>query len=216
VSAEFVAAMEDVLDVYEEPYDPRYPPVCCDETSKQRVAERRMPLPMKPSHPARYDYEYRRNGVCNRFLFGEPWQGWRHVVVTAPRTSQDFAHQMQWLGDEEYPDAKVIRMVMDNLNTHRPAALYETFPAAEARRIVKRLEFHYTPKHGSWLTMAETELSVFSRQYLDQRLPDVDTLKQLSNAIEEERNAVRAKIEWRFTSQDARVKLHHLYPSKLN
>jgi hypothetical protein len=208
--------MEDVLDLYEEPYDPHRPLVCFDETSKQLVAEKRLPLPAKPGYPRRYDYEYRRNGVRNLFLFCEPLPGWRHVVVTAQRTMQDFAHQMKWLVDERYPQAEVIRLVMDNLNTHRPAALYETFKPPEARRILKRLNFHYTPRHGSWLNMAETELSVFSRQCLDQRIPNEKTLKQLVQALEDERNAVQATIDWRFTSQDARIKLHRLYPSNLN
>ena len=151
VSAEFVANMEDLLDLYAEPYDPRRPVVCFDETSTQLLADTRTSLPSRPGIPLRQDYEYRREGVCNLFLTCEPLAGWRHVAVTRRRTMEDFAHQMRWLVDEAYPDTPVVRVVMDNLNTHRPASLYETFPAPEARRIAKRLEFHYTPKHGSWL-----------------------------------------------------------------
>ena len=154
MSADFVAHMEDVLDLYAEPYDPQRPVVCFDETSTQLLADISEPLPAKPGRPKREDYEYRREGTRNLFLACEPLAGWRHVAVTQRRTTEDFAHQMRWLVDEAYPDVPVIRMVLDNLNTHRKASLYQTFPAAEARRIAKRLEFHYTPKHGSWLNIA--------------------------------------------------------------
>ena len=154
VSAAFVAAMEEVLDLYEEPYDPQRPKVNFDETSKQLIAQTRLPLPAEAGQVVRYDYEYQRNGTRNLFMFVEPQAGWRHVAVTAQRTKIDFAHQMKWLVDERYPDAEVVRLVLDNLNTHRPASLYEAFEPAEARRLLKRLEFHYTPKHGSWLNMA--------------------------------------------------------------
>jgi hypothetical protein len=208
--------MEDVLDLYEEPYDPQRPVVCFDETSKQLVAEKRSPIPAKPGRLERFDYEYQRNGTRNLFLFLEPQRGWRHVAVTERRTMKDFAHQMQWLVDEAYPEAEVVRLVLDNLNTHRPASLYETFEPAEARRILKQLEFHYTPKHGSWLNMAEMELSVFSRECLDRRIPDEATLKGETQALETERNSTHARVNWRFTTQDARSKLSHLYPSDSN
>jgi DDE superfamily endonuclease len=208
--------MEDVLDLYEEPYDPQRPKVCFDETNKQLVAETRVGVPARPGQVARYDYEYQRNGTRNLFLFLEPQGGWRHVAVTERRTMQDFAHQMRWLVDEAYPEAEVVRLVLDNLNTHRPASLYEAFPPAEARRILKRLEFHYTPKHGSWLNMAEMELRVFSRECLDRRIPDEATLKREIQALEAERNSTRARVNWRFTAQDARSKLSHLYPSVSN
>ena len=212
VSAEFVANMEDLLDLYAEPYDPRRPVVCFDETSTQLLAETRPSLPPRPGIPLRQDYEYRREGVRNLFLACEPLAGWRHVAVTQRRTMEDFAHQMRWLVDEAYPETPVVRVVMDNLNTHRPASLYESFPAAEARRIAKRLEFHYTPKHGSWLNMAEIEFSVLSRSCLKQRLPDEETLHREVQALVKERNAAQATIHWRFNTQDARTKLHRLYP----
>lgn len=204
--------MEDVLDLYAEPYDPKRPKVCFDETPKQLIAETRVPLPARPGQVERYDYEYRRNGTCNRFMFFEPEQAWRHIAVTAQRTRVDFAHPMKWLADERYPEAEVIRVILDNLNTHRPAAWYEAFEPAEARRILKRLEFHYTPKHGSWLNMAEREISVLDRACWNRRLGDQDTLKRETQALEVERNAARATVNWRFTSQDARIRLHRLYP----
>ncbi len=205
--------MEDVLDLYAEPYNEKRPTVGFDETSKQLIKETRQPLPATAGQPERYDYEYARNGVCNLFLFCEPKRGYRHIEVTEQRTMVDFAHQMKWLVDEGYPEAEVIRVVLDNLNTHKPASLYETFAPAEARRILKKLEFHYTPKHGSWLNIAEIELSVVSRQCLDRRIGDEETLKREIKKLEDERNAASAKIEWRFTTEDARQKLHRLYPS---
>jgi hypothetical protein len=213
VSAEFVAAMEDVLDLYDEPYDPRRPKVNFDETSKQLIRETREPLPVEPGQAARYDYEYERNGTRNLFMFMEPQAGWRHIAVTERRTRQDFAHQMQWLVDARYPEAEMIRVVMDNLNTHKPASLYEAFAPAEARRLLKKLEFHYTPKHGSWLNMAEIELSILSRQCLDRRIPDEAMLRREITAYEDTRNAATATIAWRFTTTEAREKLHRLYPS---
>ena len=213
MSAEFVAHMEDVLDLYAEPYNPKRPVVCFDETSTQLLADTRPPLPAQPGRPTRQDYEYRREGVRNLFLACEPLAGWRHVAVTQRRTMQDFAQQMRWLVDEAYPEVAVVRrMVLDNLNTHRMASLYETFPAAEARRIAQRLEFHYTPKHGSWLNMAEIEFSVLSRCCLKQRVPDEPALRREVQALVMERNAARATINWRFNTQDARFKLHRLYP----
>ncbi len=205
--------MEDVLDVDAEPYDPKRPKVCFDETPKQLIAETRVPLPVQPGQVERYDYGYRRNGTCNLFMFFEPDRGWRHIAVTDRRTLVDFAQQMKWLVDEAYPEADVVRVILDNLNTHRAAALYEAFPPAEARRILKRLEFHYTPKHGSWLNMAELELGVFSRECWDRRMGDPDTLARETRALEEERNAAHATVHWRFTTPDARTKLHRLYPS---
>ena len=212
MSADFVAHMEDVLDLYAEPYDPHRPVVCFDETSTQLLADARPPLLVQPGRPARQDYEYRREGTRNLFLACEPLAGWRHVVVTEWRTMQDFAQQMRWLVDETYPEAQVVRVVLDNLNTHRTASLYETFSAAEARRIARRLEFHYTPKHGSWLNMAEIEFSILSRSCLGQRLPDQETLCRAVYALERERNEARAVINWRFAIREARTKLHRLYP----
>ena len=205
--------MEDVLDLYAEPYDEARPTVGFDETSKQLIGERRAPLPAESGQPERYDYEYSREGVRNLFLFCEPQRGYRHVAVTEQRTMQDFAHQMKWLVDVGYPRAERIRVVLDNLNTHKAAALYETFAPEEARRVLRKLEFHYTPKHGSWLNIAEIELSVFSRQCLDRRIGDEETLRREVKKLEDERNAACAKIEWRFTTEDARRKLHRLYPS---
>ena len=205
--------MEDVLDLYEEPYDPNRPVVSFDETSKQLIANTRPSLPTEPGYPERYDYEYKRNGTRNLFMFFEPLRGWRHVEVTERRTMVDFAHQMKWLVDEAYPEAGVICVVLDNLNTHKIASLYETFEAAEARRIARRLEFHYTPKHGSWLNMAEIEFSVLSRQCLGRRIPDEKTLKREIAALESERNTVHATVKWQFTSRDARIKLREIYPS---
>jgi DDE superfamily endonuclease len=213
VSGEFVAAMEDVLDLYAEPYDPTRPTVTFDETSKQVIGETRLPLPACPGHVARYDYEYKRNGTRNLFLVCEPQAGWRHVEVTAQRTMQDFAQQMKWLVDERYPEAEVIRVIVDNLNTHKLGALYETFAPAEAHRLCQKLEFHYTPKHGSWLNMAEIELSVLARQCLHRRIATEATLKRELAAVEATRNAAQAKIHWQFTTAEARQKLAHLYPS---
>ena len=205
--------MEDVLDLYAEPYDPAKPTVCFDETSKQLIGETRPAWPARPGQVARYDYEYERCGTRNLFMFFEPLAGWRHLQVTQHRTHQDFAHCMQWLVDEAYPDAEVIRVVLDNLNTHTVAALYATFEAAEANRLRHRLEFHYTPKHGSWLNMAEIEFSIFARQAWPGYVPDEQTLKHNVQALETERNATHATVNWLFTSQDARGKLHRLYPS---
>ncbi len=205
--------MEDVLSVYTEPYDPEYPVVCFDETSKQLVAHKQIPLPPEPGQAERYDYEYERNGVCNLFMFSEPLAGWRHVEVTLRRTKQDYAQQMKYLVDVRYPEAKRIKIIHDQLNTHVRSALYETFSPDQARRILEKLEIHYTPKHGSWLNMAEIELSVLSRQCLDRRIPNVETLKQEVAAWEQTRNSQRSSINWQFTTEDARIKLKKLYPS---
>jgi transposase len=205
--------MEDILDLYHEPYDARYPLVCFDESSKQLIQEKRLPLPAQPGQPKRYDYEYQRNGTRNLFMFSEPLTGWRHVKVTERRTKIDWAYCMRYLVDELFPEAERIRVVMDNLNTHTPAALYEAFEPAEARRILDKLEFHYTPKHGSWLNMAEIEFSVLTRQCLNRRIPDEETLCREIAAWESERNDHAEAIDWQFTTKDARVKLAQLYPS---
>jgi hypothetical protein len=211
-NADFVWHMEDVLDVYTRPYDPRRPQVCLDETSRQLLAETRPAQPTTPGHPAREDYEYVRAGVCNLFLVTEPLRGWRHVLVSDQRTRLDWAECVRQLVDVYYPDAEVIVLVQDNLNTHTPASLYEAFPPAEAKRLAARLEIHYTPKHGSWLNMAEIELSVLAEQCLDRRLADRATLEQEVAAWEQQRNAAQRGIHWRFTTADARIKLRHLYP----
>ena len=213
MNAEYVAAMEDVLDLYAEPADPKRPKVCFDELPQQLIAETRAPLPARPGQPECYDTEYRRNGTRNLFMFLNYEDGWRHVAITDHRTSLDFAQQMKWLVDECYPAADRIRVVLDNLNTHKLAALYEAFPPAEARRIACKLEFHYTPKHGSWLNMAELELSVFDRQCWDRRIGDADKLQHETQALELERNAAHATVHWRFDCQTARSKMHRLYPS---
>jgi len=205
--------MENVLDLYHEPYDPKRPQVCMDETSKQLVSEVNQPIPASPGQVERYDYEYERQGVSNLFMLFEPLAGWRHVKVTERRTKQDWAWLMKDLVDVHYPDAEIIRLVMDNLNTHVASSLYETFEPAEAKRILDKLEFHYTPKHGSWLNMAEIEFSVLSRQCLDRRIPDRNTLSKEVAAWEKNRNAKANKMDWRFTTTDARVKLKRLYPS---
>jgi len=205
--------MEDVLDLYAEPYDPARPVVGFDETTKQLVAETRVPLPIEPGKAERVDYEYERRGTANLFLACEPRRGWRHVDVTDRRTKHDFAHQMRELVDRHCPDATVVRVVLDNLNTHTPAALYEAFPPAEARRVLRRLEFHYTPVHGSWLNMAELEFSMLTRQCLGRRIGDRGTLAIEVAGWEAARNEQRATIRWQFTVDDARTKLHRLYPS---
>lgn len=212
-NAEFVAAMEDVLEVYQRPYDPERPVVCLDEQSKQLVKQVTPPLPMKPGQVAKEDYEYERNGTANLFMLFEPLRGWRHVKVTAQRTKIDFALVIRELLDEHFPDADQVVLVMDNLNTHKPASLYEAFEPAEARRLIERLEIHHTPKHGSWLDMAETELSILTKQCLDRRLPDLATLTREVAAWEKQRNESQCKIDWQFTTQDARIKLKKLYPS---
>jgi hypothetical protein len=205
--------MEDVLEVYTRPYDERFPQVCLDEKSKQLLAEVREPLAVSPGRPARQDYEYEREGRANLFIISEPLAGWRHISVTERRTKIDWAHCIKELVDLHYPQAEKIVLVLDNLNTHTPpAALYEAFAPSEARRLLERLEIHYTPKHGSWLNMAEIELSVLSGQCLDRRIPDQQTLAEEVGAWEEERNAYESSIDWRFTTQEARIKLKHLYP----
>jgi transposase len=204
--------MEDVLEVYTRPHDERFPQVCLDEKSKQLVGETREPLAASPGQPARHDHEYERKGTANLFIVCEPLAGWRHVSVTERRTKLDWARCIKELVDLHYPSAEKIVLVMDNLNTHTPAALYEAFDPSEARRLLKRLEIHYTPKHGSWLNMAEIEFSVLARQCLDRRIPDRESLGGEVGAWEEDRNAAESSIEWRFTTTEARIKLKHLYP----
>jgi hypothetical protein len=202
--------MEDLLDLYAQPYDQARPVVCFDEQPRQLIAETRTPIPVAPRRPARVDYEYRRAGTANLFLVFEPLAGWRHVELTAQRTNQDFAQQMKALVDIHFPNAEQIAVVLDNLSTHSPAALYQTFPPAEAFRLCKHLEFHYTPKHGSWLNMAEL---VLDRQCLDRRLPDLDSLRREIAAWEATRNTARIAAQWRFTVATARTKLRRLYPA---
>jgi DDE superfamily endonuclease len=205
--------MEDVLAVYTRPYDRARPQVCLDETSRQLLGEVNPPERVAPGRPARADYEYQRNGTCNLFLVSEPLAGWRHVRVSDRRTRIDWAHCIKELVDVHYPDAERIVLVQDNLNTHTPASLYEAFPAAEAKRLADRLELHATPKHGSWLNMAEIELSVLAEQCLDRRLADRATLQREVSAWERARNTAGCRVDWRFTTTDARIKLKHLYPA---
>jgi hypothetical protein len=205
--------MEDVLEVYQRPCDAECPLVCLDETSKQLIAETRVPIPAKPGHPARHDYEYERNGTANLFMMFAPLEGWRHVEVTDRHTSVDDAQILKDLSDKHCPKAKKIVLVQDNLNTHKPASLYEAFPAPEARRLVERFEWHYTPQHGSWLDMAEAELSVLSGQCLDRRISDKLNLVEEVAAWEDSRNNKYVKTDWHFTTADARVKLKRLYPA---
>ena len=209
----FVAAMEDVLEVYTRPRDRDYPVVCLDESSKQLIAETRLAIPMKPGRPARCDYEYERHGTANLFMMFAPLEGWRHVKVTDRHTAVDYAHVLKDLADRHFAKATTIVLVQDNLNIHSKASLYEAFPAAEARRLVERFEWHYTPKHGSWLDLAESELSVLSRQCLDRRIPNTQTLIDEIQAWENDRNANQAKANWHFTTPNARIKLKHLYPA---
>jgi len=206
--------MEDVLDLYEEEYDPQYPTVCLDEKPVVLHADVQPPVPVAPGRPERVDYEYERKGTRNLFVVVEPLAGWRHVEVTSQRTMQEYAKVVRWLVDEVYPHAEYVRLVQDNLNTHTAAALYETSPPAEARRILQRLEFHYTPKHGSWLNMAEIEIAILERVALSRRLADEAALRRQVLAVETDRNAQRRSIGWQFTSRDARHKLERLYPVK--
>jgi hypothetical protein len=204
--------MEDVLEVYHRPYDPRYPVICMDEASKQLVAEVRQPLPLEPGKPLRYDCEYERRGTCNIFMFCEPLRGWRHVRVTQRRTRVDWAFALQALLDAEYQEAERVVLVMDNLNTHSPASFYEAFAPQEARRLTERLDLHFTPKHGSWLNIAECELSVLGRQCLARRIDDGQQLAHEATAWENDRNENAKNVNWQFTTDDARIKLRRLYP----
>ena len=205
--------MEDVLDVYKRPYDPKLPMVCLDETSKQLIGETRIPGTASPGQLARYDYEYKRNGVANLFMIFEPLIGKRRVKVTERRTKIDWAYCVREMVDQIYPDAEQIVLVMDNLNTHNKSSLYEAFEPAEAKRIADKLEIHYTPKHGSWLDMAEIELGILSRQCLSRRIENMKQLEKEALAWEKNRNAKKEKVDWQFTTADARIKLKKLYPS---
>jgi hypothetical protein len=212
-NAEFVCAMEDTLEVYQRPYDAQRPQVCLDEASKQLIGDVQPPLPPQPGQPAREDYEYQRNGTASIFMVSEPLAGKRKTYVSERRTTLDFARVVRDVVDVQYPQARKIVLVMDNLNTHKPASLYEAFAPEEARRILDRLEIHHTPKHGSWLNMAEIELGVLNRQCLNRRISDRRTLEHEIAAWEKARDAETCKINWRFTTADARIKLKRLYPS---
>ncbi len=212
-NAEFVCAMEDILDVYHRPDTPENPLVCMDESSKQQVIETRQPIAAESGQVERYDYEYERNGVSNLFMLFAPFEGWRHVKVTDRRTKVDFAYCIKDLLTLYYPDAERVTIVMDNLNTHHPSSLYEAFEPAEARSLLERCDFHYTPKHGSWLNMAEIEFSALQRQCLDRRIADQETLRDEIAAWEECRNTQAVSVNWRFTTADARIRLKRLYPS---
>jgi hypothetical protein len=212
-NAGFVAAMEDVLETYQKPRDPDRPLVCLDETSKQLIVETRAPIPAKPGRPARHDYEYERNGVANLFMMFAPLEGWRCVEVSDRRAALDYAQVLKQLSDAHFPSAEKIILVQDNLSTHTAASLYAAFPAAQARRLAKRFEWHYTPKHGSWLNMAESELGVLSSQCLRRRIPDKQTLESEVAAWQRHRNNNHASADWQFTTDHARVKLKRLYPS---
>jgi len=205
--------MENVLDIYKKPYDPLHPVVCMDESPKQMIGETRKPIPMEKGHEIKHDYEYQRLGVCNIFLACEPLAGFRTVKITENKCKVDWAEFVKEIADTYYPDVPKITLVMDNLGTHTPGALYERFDPAEAKRIWDRFEFIYTPKHGSWLNMAEIELNVLNNQCLGRRIQDIGTVKEEVEAWENDRNSIDKKINWQFTSYDARVKLHRLYPS---
>lgn len=212
VDVPFIVRMEDVLDLYAEPHDPKRPVVCIDEGFKQLVGETRIPIPCKPGQPERYDYEYVRNGTANLYVMLDRHRGWRHVKVTRTKGNTDYAHLLRDLVDIHYPDAEVVRVVHDNLNTHCAEVLYKTFEPAEARRILRKLEFHHTPKHASWLNMVEIEIGVMTRQCLDRRIPDHETLETEIEAWQQERNAARATIDWMFDVDRARTKLRRAYP----
>ncbi len=207
--------MEDILELYHRPYDPNKPLICMDETSKQLVKETRLPIGATPGQPARYDYEYERNGVCNIFMFYEPFGGKRYVSITDRRTKRDWAIQIKKLLDVRFPTEEKILLVVDNLNTHKGSSLYATFSPEEARRLLNRLEIHYTPKHGSWLNIAEIELRVLSGQCLNRRIPDREALQNEVAAWQDQRNFKQAKVDWRFSNDDARIKLKRLYPTLL-
>jgi hypothetical protein len=204
--------MEDILDTYERPYDARFPVVCMDEQPVQLIGETRIALPVGPGQPRKYDHEYRRNGTAVNFMFTEPLAGWRKVDIRRSKTMVDWAQEIRTLLDVDYPQAEKVILICDNLNTHKVASLYETFLPQEAKRLRDRLEIHYTPKHGSWLNVAEIELSLLTRQCLDRRLPDIPALQQQAKAWYEKRNAKQKSVDWQFTSEDARIKLKSLYP----
>ena len=205
--------MEDILTLYKQDYNKKYPVVCMDESSKQHLKDVRKALPMEPGKPERFDTEYERNGTSNLFIFFEPLRGWRRIAITARRTAVDWALQIRQLVDDDYPEAQTIRLVMDNLNTHVGASLYQAFDPPEARRLLDKLEFHYTPKHGSWLNMAEIEFSLLSRQCMKHRMANRAYLTQEVTAWVKHRNSKESEMNWRFTTEDARIKLKHLYPT---
>jgi hypothetical protein len=205
--------MEDVLEVYHRPHDEDRPLVCLDEASRQLIGEAVQPIPARPGQPQRIDYEYVRNGTANLFMVFQPLIGWRDVIVTERRTAKDLAEVLRWLIEDVHAEAQKVVLVTDNLNTHGPACLYEAFPPEQARRIAQKLEWHYTPKHGSWLNMAEIELSALSRQCLDRRIESMEQMGQQVQAWRDERNDREVKVHWQFTTADARIKLHKLYPS---
>lgn len=207
--------MEDILELYQRPYDPNKSLICMDETSKQLVKETCLPIGATPGQPTRYDYEYERNGMCNIFMFFEPLGGKRYVTITDRRTKRDWAIQIKELLDVRFPTAEKIVLVVDNLNTHNGSSLYETFSPEEARRLLNRLEIHYTPKHGNWLNIAEIELRVLSAQCLDRRIPDQQALQTEVAAWQDQRNFKQAKVDWQFTNDAARIKLKRLYPTLL-
>jgi hypothetical protein len=209
----FVARMEDVLEVYHRPFDEKRPLICLDEVPVQLVGETRLPLPPEPGRPERFDYEYRRNGTANLFMVFEPLLAWRGVEVTQRRTAKDFAEVLRWLAEEAHPDAEKLVLVTDNLNTHHPGCLYEAFEPARARAIAERLEWHYTPRHGSWLNMAEVELAALANQCLGRRIGSIEELRGEVSAWEEARNQEMVGVDWQFTTDKARIKLHRLYPS---
>jgi len=211
-NGEFVAHMEDVLDIYQKPYNPEVPVVCQDEKPVQLISDNRKPLPGRPGRPKRIDHEYQREGVANIFIHTEPLVGWRKVNVRKQRTQQDWAHEIKDLLDIHYPEAEKVCLVCDNLNTHKLGSLYETFTPEEARRLARRLEIHYTPKHGSWLNMAEIELSALSKQGLSERIPGMVTLLQETTAWTRQRNEKQKGVDWQFRTADARIKLKRLYP----
>jgi hypothetical protein len=210
--AAFVCNMEDVLEVYKRPYNPKRPLICMDEMPKQLLADTREPMAVEPGHAARRDYEYQRHGLADLFLLFEPLQGKRYIQVEKQRRRIEWAQVMKYLADELYPEAEKIVVVMDNLNTHTPAAFYQVYEPEEARRLIQRFEFHFTPKHGSWLNMAEIELSALARQCLDRRLADIETLHREVQVWQDQRNSEVVKVQWQFTTADARIKLRHLYP----
>lgn len=211
-NADFVANMEDILDVYHWPFDPCNPVVCMDEQPTQLIGETRMPIPAAPGKPLQYDFEYERNGTAVNFMFTEPLAGWRKVTIREHRTKIDWAQEIKHLLDEDYPTAHKVVLVCDNLNTHKIASLYEAFEPKVARRLAQRLEIHYTPKHGSWLNIAEIELSVLTKQCLDRRVPNIELLKTETKAWACERNLKQKAVDWQFTTPDARIKLKSLYP----
>ena len=211
-NAEFVAAMENVLDVYKSPYNPKIPMVCMDEQPIQLIGEKRLPIPTEPGKPQRCDYEYERNGTAVGFMFTEPLAGKRKINIKKRRTKIDWAEEIKELLDFDYPQAQKVLLICDNLNTHTLGALYEAFPPEEARRLLNRVEIHYTPKHGSWLNIAEIELSVFTRQCLDRRIPEIETLEAEAKKWEQGRNSNQKSVDWQFTTEDARIRLKRLYP----